>query len=317
MNGTGSDSGSCSRNTCFAPETACVLGLEPCPHLTVSPGSEETDDAEGNPLPWGGLALGSSDLGSISALGRIKVLALVGAAGAGKTTALAAFWVAARRGGGRYGRAFAGSFTMLGWQQIARHLQWVPHGRGFPPHTSAANNRTPALLHTAMGVGDRHPIHVVYTDVPGEWYRNWAYEANSVPGAVWIAEHADAFVLLSDTEALAGPERGKARGDYEALAERLATESAGRPVIPIISKADVAIRESIRDQVERVNQRLFGADTLSVSVQETVAQPLTDVVDSGVTAVLSRRPVPPVDVRPVDDPFLAYRSVALRTRESD
>ncbi len=302
----------CQRETCFAPDTACVLGLQPCPNVAVAdPDGSDTEPPEGRPLPWSGLALGRADLSAVAALGRPHLVAVVGVANAGKTTLLAAHWLAARRGAGRFGRSFAGSYTLIGWHQIARHLQWVPYGRGFPPHTTAPDNRTPALLHMAVSVERDVPAHVLHTDVPGEWYSEWAYDAAQAPGTAWIVEAADVFVILADSGALAGPERGIARGDYETLAHRLESVAGGRPVVPVLTKADVPIPAQIEAHIDDLNARLFSTNTVRVSVHDHSGDPVTAPIDLATAAALAPRRVHVADdLARSNNPFLAFRSAA-------
>ena len=96
------------------------------------------------------------------------------------------------------------------------------------------------------------------TDAPGEWFQKWAInsDAPDAEGARWAAEHADAFLLVADREALAGEERGAARSGIQLLARRLADELEGRPVALVWTKADVSItsemEEAVRSAVLRV-----------------------------------------------------------------
>lgn len=280
----------CSRPACFAPETSCVLGFEEdCEHLEARTQEvAEIDDHEGHGLPWSGLALGLNDLFPIVALGRPNVVGVVGAANAGKTTLLAAHWICARRGLGLFGRQFAGSYSLSGWHQIARHLQWIPYGSGFPPHTSAADERSPALLHVMyQHQGARRQVLV--TDAPGEWFTRWAEEPSAVEGARWVADQSDVFLLLADSDALRGPDRGLVRGEYEALALRLHTAARGRPVIPLLTKADLEVPPPIVEFVEALNRRLFGMATLRVSASDETADPITAPIDAGIQAAFADR----------------------------
>jgi len=301
----------CPHENCFAPHTACILGNVPCEHLAEPAGEADDEEvASALALPWSGLPLGSADLPAVVGTARSRLVAIVGAPKAGKTTALAAHWIADRRGGGEHGAAFAGSHTLLGWQQIARHLQWVPYGSGgFPLHTSANGERAPALLHETLRSTDGF-VHLLYTDVPGEWYRAWAYDEAAAPGAQWIAERADVFVVLADSAALAGEERGRARGDYEALAARVAAVAGGRPVIPVRAKADLDMPDRMREYVEERNRVLFGAETVAVSVHERAHAPITAAVDLAVTAALAARPVVLTATARGPDSLLAFRSPA-------
>lgn len=290
----------CSRENCYAPDTGCVLGnVEGCEYL-VGPACQpatasEQDVTQGQRLPWSGLALGLTDIFQVAALGRPHVVGVVGAAGSGKTTLLAAHWIAARRGLGAYGRSFAGSYSLMGWHQIARHLQWQPYGSGFPPHTSSSDNRSPALLHVAYLKSDNPADgaprrHVLLTDAPGEWFSRWAEEPALADGAQWVADHADVFVLLADGDALRGAKRGQARANYQSLAIRLQTAAAGRSVIPVLTKADVGVPETILEAINKVNRKYFKTEALQVSAHdpETFAS-IIDPIDLAIEEAFCAR----------------------------
>lgn len=282
--------GQCSRPTCFVPDTACVLGLEEeCEHFEAAVReAADAEDDEGHGLPWSGMALGLNDLFPVVAVGRPNVIGVIGAANSGKTTLLAAHWICARRGTGRFGRDFAGSYSLSGWHQIARHLQWVPYGSGFPPHTSAVDERSPALLHVMYRhEGARRQL--LFTDGPGEWFTRWAEEPSAAEGAQWVADQSDVFLLLADSDALRGAERGRARAEYEALALQLHTAARGRSVIPILTKADLDVPPPIVEFIEALNRRLFDRQTLRVSASDDAFEPITAPVDAGVQAALADR----------------------------
>ncbi|MCW2985772.1 MAG: hypothetical protein JWR63_3342 [Conexibacter sp.] len=298
----------CARDNCFAPTMRCVMGHgDSCPHFRTE-GSRVDESSPGAGLPWSGLALGSADMQAIAALGSVRLVAFVGAHNSGKTTALAASIVARRRGSHASG-TFAGSYTLIGWNQIARHLAWLPHGSGFPPHTTTAGQRVPSLLHLELRGEAEDRRHVLYTDVPGEWYSAWAYDAGSHPACEWIAQNADAFVLFADSDALSGPERGRARGDYETLAMRVATAKNNRPVVPVRSKADLEIPEAIRDHLDQVNVELFGQKPVPISVKDGPWQGITEAGDLGTAAAVRPRKWPLAQVSLESDPFLTYRSL--------
>jgi hypothetical protein len=159
---------------------------------------------------------------------------------------------------GRSGRVgpttFAGSYTLGGWESVAAGMRWGGPGAppGFPPHTPRTVARAPGMLHLALRNGDGGLTDVLVTDAPGEWFARWAYErdAADAAGARWIADHADAFLLTLDSAALAGPERGEARAEVVALAQRLGSVCAGRPVAAVWTKADVDVPARIREAVE-------------------------------------------------------------------
>ena len=296
----------CRDMYCYAPDTACHLGntkLSDCENWRSEGESLRAESSDDYRPPWSGLALGSVDLSAVAATRRARIVAIVGAADAGKTSALAAYFIQLRRGHCVDGLRFAGSFTLLGWDQIAHHAEFPPGGsRSFPPHTTSG--RSPALLHVRLASSPKQMFDVYFTDVPGEWFEEWAFEAASAPGAQWIAERADLFVLLSDTGALKGPERGQARSSYQVLARRVASAAGGRKVIPIRTKSDLGeIPERINSAVARLDLELFGtvASPMSVIADSPVPDqmsPLEDVI----RCATARRPLPSLEAAdPLDE----------------
>ena len=107
------------------------------------------------------------------------------------------------------------------------------------------------------------------TDAPGEWFSKWAINRNNAQeaeGARWAAEHADAFLLIADREALARPDRGSARSAIQILSRRLADERRGRPVALVWTKTDVQIAEQMK-----------------VAVRDTVLGIMPDAVEFAVS----------------------------------
>lgn len=302
---------SCPRDNCFAPDTRCILGHDDCEFFAQAEAEAEGAAFERptSALPWSGLALGSADLTAVAALGDTRVVGLVGLSDAGKTTTLAAAQLARRRPDyGGIGE-FAGSYTLMGWHQITRHLQWAPWGQGFPPHTELRGGRMPALLHIALMPTDQRLRHVLYTDIPGEWYARWAFEADAEPGVSWIVEHADSFVLFADSAALAGPSRGVARLRYDALARRLADVAASRSVVPVLSKADVEIPPQMRGFVIDLNRQKFGAETIPVSAREDNGRSLVTAIDRATAAAIEWEQDPQMPAsEPGRDVLFAYRA---------
>ena len=269
----------CPRETCW-PDVGCSLGhleLSKCPALKADPTAKEDDrpPTEAVPVPWSGSVLGLTDLGFVA--GRIKplVLAIVGPHKAGKTTLLGAWYLLLGRGSRPDEKLrFSGSCSLAGWEVVASSLRWEPGSMppAFPPHTSSNSARIPGLLHLAFTQDQHHRRDYVMTDAPGEWFRKWAVkrEDPDAEGARWTAEHADAFLLIADREALAGSEKGAARTGIQLLARRLAGELNGRPVAFVWTKSDVFIpkdmEEAVRNAVLRVIPK---AVEFAVSVMQT------------------------------------------------
>ena len=306
----------CRNKYCFASDTPCHLGhldLTACDNWQPIRARRAAPSTDGFRPPWSGLALGSADLSAVAGSGRPRVVALVGAPNAGKTSALAAYFIGLRRGYATGGLSFAGSFTLLGWDQIAHHAEWPPSGsRGFPPHTTSG--RSPALLHIRLASDTRGFYDVYFTDVPGEWFQEWAFEANDAPGAQWIADRADLFVVLSDSDALAGPDRGLARNSYQTLASRVSSVANGREVYPVRAKADLSVPDAISQALEQTDTRLFGvaATPMSVVAGSSVPDPLHPL-DEMIRKVTAHRCLARDEATRSSDPFLGFRERPVLT----
>ena len=250
----------CPQKTCFWSDGAgCSLGhLDPsdCPVLKAEPAPKQ--DGQPSPetvaLPWSRSVLGLTDLGFVAGRSKPIVLAVMGPHNAGKTTLLGACYLLLGRGRRPNDELrFSGSCSLAGWENVASPLRWKPGpvSPAFPPHTTTTTARNPGLLHLAFKQDHDHRTDYVITDAPGEWFHKWAIErdAPDAEGARWAAEHADAFVLVADREALAGPHRGAARSGVHFLARRLSDERRGRPVALVWTKSDVSISDEMQQAV--------------------------------------------------------------------
>ena len=248
----------CPRETCFWPDVGCSEGYRDpsiCPALNTDTKVKHEDRPPSDmvAMPWSGGVLGLADLGFIAGRNKPMVLAIMGPQNAGKTTLLAAWYLLLGRGFRPDDELrFSGSYSLAGWETVASFLRWKPGSikPAFPPHTSSRSGRMPGLLHVAFKRDDDCRDYVM-TDAPGEWFRKWAVnrETPNAEGARWAAEHADAFLLIADREALAGRERGVARTDIRLLARRLADELRGRPVALVWTKTDISIPEDMEEAV--------------------------------------------------------------------
>lgn len=223
-------------------------------------------------LPWSGSALGLADRGFVSGRARPLVIGIIGAQNAGKTTLLGAWYLLLGRGLANLGgRRFAGSYSLSGWEAVAGAMRWAPgHPPRFPPHTTSRGGRAPGMLHLALRHEDHgRPVDYLFTDAPGEWFQKWAVNTNSQEGggARWVSDHADAFLVVADREALSGEAMGSARGSLQLLARRLASELRERPVALVWTKADVEIAPAMETAVRKaVFDVMPNAAEFSVSV---------------------------------------------------
>ena len=267
----------CARKTCFWRDVGCDLGyLEPsnCPEwkTETTTGRYLQPTLDTVAMPWSGGAMGLSDLGFVTGCGKPIVLAIIGPQNSGKTTLLAAWYLLLGRGACLDdGWRFSGSYSLAGWETVASFLRWAPGGipPTFPPHTSSSG-RMPGLLHLSFSRNHERRQGYLMTDAPGEWFSKWAVnrDAREAEGARWMAEHADAFLLIADREALSGPEMGTARNAIQILSRRLADERHGRPVALVWTKTDVQITEQMEVTVrESVRGIMPDAVEFAVSVR--------------------------------------------------
>ncbi len=270
----------CSFNGCFAPEMSCGNGepkTEDCLHWksganTIAAGEEpDTATAVGGEFrfPWTGNAMGAADLNYLAGAAGTRLLTMAGAADAGKTSLLAAFYLLIARGISPDGVAFSGSLTLEGWENIASNLRWSSqHGPSFPPHTSSGTGRRPGLLHLSLRMSTNQ-CELLAADAPGEWFSNWATNKHDsqAEGARWLADCSDVILVIADAQALAGPQRGQARKGLIDLLRRVGDEVQGRPVALVWTKCDIAVPADIETAIrDAANRSLISYTEFRVSM---------------------------------------------------
>ncbi len=254
-----STKGTCSQKHCH-PELGCNEGE---PALTECRWYNRSSDDIAEPsvvsndddriVPWSGDGMGLDDLSIISARRRPIVIGIVGSTDAGKTTFLAALYCLIRNGYFINGYEFAGSRTLIGWENIAWGISLKDPGyMKFPAHTSINSGRVPSLLHLALRRGEEL-IDVLFTDAPGEWFDNWSINKNdpNAKGAEWIAQCSNAFILFADSKNLSGLSLGITRHKLSSLASRLRDSLKGRPLVLSWSKSDVPIEDAVREKIQQ------------------------------------------------------------------
>ena len=272
----------CPRETCYWPDTTCNEGYldhSKCPVLKAdsAPEHEDRPAPDAVAMPWSGGVLGLADLGFVAGRSKPIVLAIIGPQNAGKTTLLAAWYLLLGRGfRPDDDLRFSGSCSLAGWEVVASPLRWEPGSipPTFPPHTSSRSARIPGLLHLAFKQRSDCRRDYVMTDAPGEWFRKWAVnrETPEADGARWAAEHADAFLLVADREALAGREKGVARTGIQLLTRRLAGDLRDRPVALVWTKSDTSIPEDVENAVRStVLKAIPSAAEFTVSIKSDPA----------------------------------------------
>ncbi len=267
----------CPLETCFVPDTTCALGhllLRDCANWN---GAEKSDadlarSDDEIVLPWSGSALGRSDIAFVTGRRSPTTIGIFGPENAGKTSLLAAWYLLIGRGAPISERhEFAGSFTLPGWEAVARTMQWKPGAPPeFPAHTSTRGAREQGLLHLAFREEGYRLRDYLFADAPGLWFQRWAIneEALDARGARWIVQNADAFILTADCAALSGVDRGSARAALQLLARRLGGGRRGRPVTLVWTKSDIPVAEPMRAAVrEAVRSQIPDFGEFAVSIK--------------------------------------------------
>lgn len=260
----------CSLATCFDPEVVgCKVGelnLGNCANWCAPSSAQESESSDSNELsstrfPWTGNALGEADLAFLTGHCNPRLIAIMGAESAGKTSLLAALYLLLGRGIHPPAGTFAGSLTLEGWENIAASLRWSsPQGPSFPPHTSSGTGRQPGLLHLTMSLSGTN-AQLLFADAPGEWFSRWAVhrDAADAAGAKWLATSADVLLVVADSNALTGEQRGIARSRLFELLRRTGAESGGRPTALVWTKSDVTVSSTMVSAVHDMADRTLGA----------------------------------------------------------
>jgi len=254
--------GRCKEPSCFPDETGCNVegcsNVKDCknyiPEESTSEEVEKVDEDNYYRIPWTGNSFGLTDLNYLTASSKPIFIGITGVASAGKTTFLASLYCLLRNGERIGNYSFAGSLTLIGWENIAWYLSWKNNGNiQFPPHTSNNAGRLPGLLHIAVKNNEGEKIDLVFTDAPGEWFDYWRINVNNenAKGAKWIHDNCDAFLLFADCEMLTptNSKRGIAKQQINSVADRIMENLGNRPFELIWSKSDISIPVETKKQI--------------------------------------------------------------------
>lgn len=243
-----------------------------CDYFESSDDPTSIGNSLDSPTPWHGSVLGLADLQYVAARGRPRLIGLVGAQNAGKTTFLTSIYLKLFQGARVPGKTFAGSFSLRAWEELANNLRYpnetIPM---FPRHTPNTEDRVPGLLHLAFRNQQDRVEDFLFTDAPGEWFSNWSQDRSgeNARGARWIVHNSDTFLFFVDCADLAGEGIGTARNAITQLAQRLSDEVNGRQVLVLWSKVDIPVESDIRAQImTRLDRFLPDARHFDITVHE-------------------------------------------------
>ena len=311
----------CQLEDCFFPSTSCNAGFmdaAQCPNYRRQPEQEASAvSLEDERFPWTGRPFGLKDLRFVSAVRRPHVIGMAGLADAGKTTLLGMLFLMLYRGHRVLDRGlFSGSYTLQGWENIARYLQLTSSGPiQFPPHTTQSG-RFPGLLHLRFSLDDGRDRDYLLADAPGEWFSHWTdnASADNAAGARWIASNADKVMIFADTKALTGPQMGPARSNLEFLIRRVQHDFHNDAVALLWSKTDLPRPERLITAIDRHFKSCFpNAPVYSVKIpdreedaDETTLEALRDLFQWSFTTIHTSATVHWPESNS-SDPFLSYR----------
>lgn len=305
----------------------CLLGDEPvfgsCPNCLrqkEDAGTESDIDSKQTKndcltIPWSSNVLGQRDLSLLSRVRHPFIIGVVGEYNAGKTTFLGALYLLLRQGKSIGDFAFGGSYTLLGWERIATFLKLSNRKKlSFPPHTSSNMARVPGLLHLRLINKYGHYQDVLFTDAPGEWFREWAKVANSETskGARWIDASSDAFLLMADSKAFID-NVGSTRRSLLSIVNRMSNTHQMRPTALIWTKADEDIKPKIKEGItHKVITKLPNAVNYDVSVINHKNDKYTDNILLSINQLLldwqgQKNELSPIEVKKEDDFFFNIR----------
>ena len=304
----------CKFEGCF-DDSPCARGERDkakCEFWSSTENAGATDPAQAQVtegrVSWNSHALGLRDLYIVAARGRPIVVGIVGPADAGKTTFLVLLYQLLLQGKSLASLPFSGSATLGAWESLAAWMRFTDTPPTFPPHTSSSD-RMPGLLHVALRIDDEHLVDVLFTDAPGEWFSRWAiHDAGPVAeGANWVIKNADVLLIFADSERLAGPRKGAARGELQRLIERMGAHARGRPIYLIWGKSDHVVPEALTTAIEATLKRHLPEAT-ALNVRTDAPGTILNAASKAVSASLQRASIS-IICEPVcaGSPFLAFR----------
>ncbi|WP_201591437.1 MULTISPECIES: TRAFAC clade GTPase domain-containing protein [Psychrobacter] len=247
-----SDGGTCAEGKDHPSECDCFK--------VESEETTESSELKQYGIWWSGNNLGIQDLSKIQARGESRLIGVFGSHDTGKTTFLLIAYLNYIRRGLELTYKFAGSKSLVAWENLSSYSRLDTTKSTFPPHTSRQSDRVPGLLHLALRDSESNLIDLLLTDAPGEWFTTWSLNSEdpNAGGAQWMATNSDMFIITADCNKLAGENRGKARKELLMLFERLVPFTKNKPTVLIWTKSDELAQNPISDKMkERINDKLL------------------------------------------------------------
>ena len=259
-------SGKCKLKECAAPVTPCHEGcddhtkckywVENFSEVTTSKEKSKRTIGKKDTLNWTGHPLSSEELSLVSTRSSPIFIGIVGASNAGKTTFLGMIYTLLLNGKILKAYDFAGTNTIIGWDELYYKLIIQKGTVAFPEPTLVSVNR---LYHLALRNKSGIIKDVLFSDASGEVFSLWAQNRNdeNAENARWIYSNCNAFILFIDCEALIS-NMSFAKKEIIDIAQQLSHNLMKRPVIAVWSKSDKKravhpqIRKSLKEKLKNI-----------------------------------------------------------------
>ncbi|MDP1880828.1 MAG: hypothetical protein Q8K60_07800 [Parachlamydiaceae bacterium] len=237
--------GKCKIAECAAPDVPCHDGCEDyktCSNFIAEiiekkAAKEKTSsEIKQSNLNWTGQAFSIQELPLVSSRTSPVLIGIVGKAAAGKTSYLAMLYTLLLRGKSLKEFNFAGTKTILGWDELHHRLKLKQGSVPFPTPTPASSNR---LYHFALRNRGEQLKDVLFSDASGEVFSLWSIhrEDEQAQNARWIYANSNGFMLFIDCQALVEGQ-SLAKREIMRIAKQLSHDLKDRPVIAVWSKSD-------------------------------------------------------------------------------
>lgn len=260
--------GKCKKIDCPAPISCLDLcdSFEKCEnwiHAGASVNNDTIKDQQAiyEQINWSGNSLNKKELSLISSRISPILFGLIGRADAGKTSFLGIIYTLLLNGKKFNKFNFAGSKTIIGWENLAFALR-LKKGKIDFPEPTPSNPNYYSFLHLSLRDNDGNLKEILFTDTSGEVFSQWAYNKNDYnsESARWIHNNADAFILFVDCEALL-IRRNSAKTEIIDIARQLANNLNNRPVVVLWSKSDKIseVKEVIRKSLKEDLKEIFNS----------------------------------------------------------
>jgi hypothetical protein len=253
-----------------------------------------------------GIEMGTEDAVTISRSSYTRLIGVLGATNSGKTCLLSSLYLLASNGllGDRF--RFAGSLTLKGFEDRARHAREWTSG-SFPEqlaeHTRLLDPRAPSLLHMALAETGKlaRRRDLLFTDLPGEWTSQLVARADTAARLAFLAR-ADGVIVVLDGPSFASPfTRHTESMNACMLLGRLCSELKLDPSIPLVlavskkDQIDGNVPASVEDVAHEARQLGFSPATMATCAFSSNPSKFAagDGVVDIVAHILNAQPNPP------------------------